>query len=77
MWNHVCTDALGGSPSRSNFELCHDQPPIIRPVTMDSVDELIGWTELSTTAPDAVIALDDLDDLLADKESLAAQLGDK
>ena len=44
---------------------------------MDSVDELIGWTELSVTARDALIALDDLDDLLSDKESLAAQLGDK
>ena len=48
-----------------------------RSVTMDSVDELIGWTELSVTARDALIALDDLDDLLSDKESLAAQLGDK
>lgn len=44
---------------------------------MDSVDALIGWTELSVTARDALIALDDLDDLLSDKESLAAQLGDK
>ena len=45
---------------------------------MDStkVLELVGLTELSCAARDAVVAVDDLDALIADKESLGVELGE-
>lgn len=37
---------------------------------------MVGLTELSCAARDAVVAVDDLDDLIADKESLGVELGE-
>ena len=74
--NRLCecfSPAFFQTTSRSNFNDSQAEPVIS--IGMDSkVLELVGLTEISCAARDAVVAVDDLGALIADKESFGVEL---